>query len=388
MLGLRVMSKKGLDAYGQGAFYSERFFFHDGDQLKSKHNIVFDCGVMRWPEWMMHHVVKSAFTGKDEIDHLFISHLDYDHLSLVNTLLKSAKCVKNIVLPLVSEELLITAMTYYQMVFDNDMVDFFREVINRMYNRQENLTVHFVGDEKQEEMAGALIWPRGQVREAQWKPDWVFIPYNMNYCSRRQELHDEFEKVVKDKAFTDAIKLNGIEPIKDADDLFERLKNSEFTKIVLTIRKLRKTIKGSYEKISGKTNENSLLLYSGPIESDGVYRMLQTLPIRRIRYHDMYRAGCLYTGDNTCDMEDWEKKYADVWKYIGTIQLPHHGSVDSFDVTKNVIDRRYVFPVSYGCDNLYGHPSGEVLAYLLANRCCVESVTEKADSVYMQRIER
>ena len=182
---------------GQGAFYSERFFFHDGDQLKSKHNIVFDCGVMRWPEWMMHHVVKSAFTGKDEIDHLFISHLDYDHLSLVNTLLKSVKCVKNIVLPLVSEELLITAMTYYQMVFDNDMVDFFREVINRMYNRQENLTVHFVGDEKQEEMAGALIWPRGQVREAQWKPDWVFIPYNMNYCSRRQELHDEFEKVVE-----------------------------------------------------------------------------------------------------------------------------------------------------------------------------------------------
>ena len=198
----------------------------------------------------MHHVVKTAFIDKDEIDHLFISHLDYDHLSLVNTLLKSVKCVKDIVLPLVSEEYLILAMTYYQMdYYDNDMVAFFSEVINRKDNRQENLTVHFVGEEKLEEMAGALIWPRGQVREAQWKPDWVFIPYNMNYCSRRQELHDEFEKVVKDMSFTDAIKLKGIEPIKDADDLFKRLKKSEFTKKVLTIRELRKAIKEAYEKI-------------------------------------------------------------------------------------------------------------------------------------------
>ena len=161
----------------------------------------------------MHHVVKTAFTDKDEIDYLFISHLDYDHLSLVNTLLKSVKCVRDIVLPLVSEEYLILAMTYYQTdnYYDNDMVAFFSEVINRKDNRQEKLTVHFVGEEKQEEMAGVLIWPRGQERVAQWKPDWVFIPYNMNYCSRRQELHDEFEKVVKDKAFTDAIKLKGIE---------------------------------------------------------------------------------------------------------------------------------------------------------------------------------
>lgn len=158
---------------GQGAFYSERFFFHNGNQLESKHNIVFDCGVLRWPKWIMYHVVKTAFTDKDEIDHLFISHLDYDHLSLVNTLLKSVKCVRDIVLPLVSEEYLILAMTYYQTdyYYDNDMVAFFSEVINRKDNRHEKLTVHFVGEEKQEEMAGALIWPRGQVREAQWKPD-------------------------------------------------------------------------------------------------------------------------------------------------------------------------------------------------------------------------
>ena len=372
---------------GQGAFYSERFYFYEGDALKAKHNIVFDCGVL-WREWMQYPVVSQAFTDKDIIDLLFISHLDYDHISLVKTLMKRVKCVKDIVLPLVSEELLITAMTYYQMGYDDDMADFFREVINRMYNRQENLTVHFVGDESVEEMTGTLIWPSGQVRKAQWKPDWVFIPYNMNYCSRRQELYDEFKKVVKDQTFIDAIKQKGIEPIKDADDLFERLKKKEFAEKVVTIRELWKPVKRAYEKITGKTNENSLLLYSGPIESDGVYRMLQTLPIRRIYHQDLYRVGCLYTGDSTCDMEDWKKKYANVWKYIGTLQLPHHGSAESFDVTKNVIDRRYVFPVSYGCDNMFGHPSGKVLAYLLANRCCVESVTEKADSMYMQEIER
>lgn len=374
---------------GQGAFYSERFLFYEGNQLKVKHNIVFDCGVLLWREWQQHPVVRQAFADKDEIDHLFISHLDYDHISLVKTLMKRVRCVKDIVLPLVSEELLITAMVYYQIeYYDEGMVNFFNEVISRKYNQHENLTVHFVGDEKQEEIKEALIWPRGQVGKTQWKPDWVFIPYNMNYCSRKQELRDEFEKVVKDQTFIDAIEQMGMETVKDVDDLFEKLKKKEFVEKVLTIRVLRNAVKGAYERIKGKTNENSLLLYSGPIDSDGVYRMLQTLPIRRFNRKDLYRVGCLYTGDSTSDLADWEKKYANVWKYIGTIQLPHHGSVDSFDVTTNVIDRRYVVPVSYGCYNSFGHPSGMVLAYLLANRCCVESVTEMANSLYMQVIQR
>ena len=88
------------------------------------------------------------------------------------------------------------------------------------------------------------------------------------------------------------------------------------------------------------------------------------------------------------DMADWKKKYAAVWDHIGTMQLPHHGSVESFDVDTYPVDRQYIFPVSFGTYNTYGHPSGKVLAYLMMCDCCIQMVTEMANSRYMQRIAK
>lgn len=72
----------------------------------------------------------------------------------------------------------------------------------------------------------------------------------------------------------------------------------------------------------------------------------------------------------------------------GTIQLPHHGSLKSFDVNKNHIDRRYYFPMSCGSTNSYGHPSGKVLAYLQTRDGLPQIVTEAVNTVCMQEIER
>ena len=72
---------------GQGAFYSERFFMED--QQGTVHNIVYDCGVKWGYVGKVKHVVTQAFTQTDTIDYLFISHLDYDHISLVKTLINN-----------------------------------------------------------------------------------------------------------------------------------------------------------------------------------------------------------------------------------------------------------------------------------------------------------
>ena len=87
---------------GQGAFYSERFFMED--QQGTVHNIVYDCGVKWGYVGKVKHVVTQAFTQTDTIDYLFISHLDYDHVSLVKTFINNVRAVRNIVLPLVTEE--------------------------------------------------------------------------------------------------------------------------------------------------------------------------------------------------------------------------------------------------------------------------------------------
>ncbi len=79
---------------GQGAFYSER---HD------KYNIVYDCG--NWKDTKLaDKVVKQAFSEDDEIEVLFISHFDFDHVSKISTLKNHVKKINNVVLPLLHQE--------------------------------------------------------------------------------------------------------------------------------------------------------------------------------------------------------------------------------------------------------------------------------------------
>lgn len=374
---------------GQGAFYSERFY--DGTQLNATHNIVFDCGVSFGNEWKVAHVVNQAFTNDDVIDYLFISHLDYDHVSLVKTLISQVKRVENIILPLVSEEQLIIAMANYRILGIDGMALFFQEILNRKNRGVEVPTVHFVGEKDQSEIENADIWESGTVMPVSWIPEWVFIPYNVEFRSRRKELIKELGNVLKDPVFSNAINQMGWVPIENEKELFEKLKEEDFAEKILTIPVLRRAIRRAYASIEGDVNENSLLLYSGPVRQEpvkGCYRIEDCIscnPLCRCAYH---RAGCLYTGDSTCNMADWKNRFAEEWGFIGTIQLPHHGSVESFDVSTNAFDRPYIIPVSFGNSNTYGHPSGKVLAYLMANDCCIQMVTEMANSVYIQAIGR
>ena len=368
---------------GQGAFYSERFQIWK-PKIET-HNIVYDCGVCYMKEKQADHVVKQAFAGKDEIDYLFISHLDYDHISLSYAILPR---VKNIVLPLVSKEELIIAMMFYVVSEENGAASFFREIINRIEDGNRRNTVIFVGDvdAAPDERENTNVVKSGSEIVPQWDYDWVLITHNVKYHSRRQELIDELGKLIHEKEFVKEIVGQGLKPFKTAEELIEKLNDGDFAKKVLFMANLRKAIKSAYASIEGGTNENSLLLYSGPKSGETNYMLEYCMPERPWCYCGISQAACLYTGDSTCDMADWKKKYAAVWDHVGTIQLPHHGSVESFDVDTYPVDRQYIFPVSFGTYNTYGHPSGKVLAYLMMCDCCIQMVTEMANSRYMQRI--
>lgn len=93
---------------GQGAFYSEHF-----EDNNYSFNIVYDCGVLK----AITHgekVVSQAFTKDDEIDILFISHLDYDHISLVKKLKDTVKRIKRVILPLVVDKYYI--LSFYKAI--------------------------------------------------------------------------------------------------------------------------------------------------------------------------------------------------------------------------------------------------------------------------------
>lgn len=380
---------------GQGAFYSERFY--EKGKPETFANVVYDCGVAFGHVWQEKHVVSQAFSSNDEIEILFISHLDYDHVSLIETLFNQVKGVKNLVLPFAYQEQLMIAMTYYRLSWNDYMVNFLQKIIKHL-NRNHGddfkdgeYNIIFVGDLDKDapDIGHATLWKSGTPKATKKEPEWVFIPYNVGYRWRKQEFITELGNLLKKKKFSDEILKVGEKAFQNADELYEKLKDTTFVEKVLFNTVLRAALKDAYKKIEGGTNENSLLLYSGPISKKLRYTVEMCVPCRYCGCCGYYKAGCLYTGDSTLDIPNWRNAvYKDVWDCIGTIQVPHHGSIESFDMTVDPIDKQYIMPVSIGSYNTYGHPSGEVLAYILNKGCCTQIVSERADSVYMQVVEK
>lgn len=377
---------------GQGAFYSERFYF-DGHK-PAAHNIVYDCGTSLGQVGKVKSVVTQAFGKDDVIDYLFISHLDYDHISLVQTLLSSVKGVRNIVLPLVPKDVLMTEMALCQIAEQDEAVSFLSRVIGHLRGEHENdyyhgdYNIHFVAGEESvdNEVGRAHVFSSGVPRVADWDANWVFIPYNMGFRSRKKELIDKLDKALA--SYNDEARAIGEEEFPSGKALYDRLKDDLFVGRIITIAKLKNVIKSAYEKLPDGINKNSLLLYSGPAKGVDRYFIRRIVPAcYDRRWFFRYNAGCLYTGDNDWDLQGWmNKPFADVWENIGTIQTPHHGSRESFDVAKNPINSWYYFPVSFGTNNSFGHPSGKVLSYLLANGCVPVPVTEQLNTAFYQTI--
>lgn len=78
--------------------------------------------------------------------------------------------------------------------------------------------------------------------------------------------------------------------------------------------------------------------------------------------------------------------YGRYWDLVGTIQIPHHGSLPSFDV--NVLKEEFFLcPISVGKNNSYGHPSQKVISEILLKRSYPILVTESVDSTFVEIIE-
>lgn len=373
---------------GQGAFYTERFY--KAGKEKASHNIVYDCGTSWGTITKAQKVVKQAFDKDDVIDYLFISHLDYDHISLAVTLKNSVNRINNIVLPLVARDEIMIGIGLNRIANHEDAVSFLEMIRNPQGNNSfgSDTRIEFVGEPEDNTKNNPQTWKNGESRSFVNIPEWVLIPHNVKSQSRRQELIDALDAVVKEVPFQEEIYKRGLPAVGSGQALFESLKEENFVNAIIGVKKIRYAIKSAYEKVAGGVNENSLLLYSGPAETKTRYQIWPVLPTVLCNWF-FRRVACLYTGDSNFDIKEWKDKlYIGVWENVGTIQLPHHGSLKSFDMTNNPLEREYVFPVSCGSVNSYGHPSSKVLSYLAVNYGQPIIVTEMSNSVYIQMIEK
>lgn len=354
---------------GQGAFYTEQFG-REGNG--SEVCIVYDCGTMTSQERVdREKVVKDAIgNSRQSVDILFISHFDEDHVSMIGELVKS-QSIKRVVLPLLPINEKAVLQAYYNEV-GNDIgrsllekpVEVFGKDTAILYvepsgHESINLPRNLV--EKTRELPQdadvVILKPNGEQVNARAgqqpvripsgatifmpRHSWCYIPHNYECPQRHQDL------------LTALVKRTDIDSARLGEASYVDSKLTELNEV--------------YGSLKGGINENSMLVYSGPLECPitGSYRWRSIIwGGYEIDCWRKDRPACVYSGDANFNKVKIHEVYGSFWKNVGTVQIPHHGSGRSFSADfLDKGDRPYLCPVSTGYQHC--HPSSSVLKDIL-----------------------
>ncbi len=373
---------------GQGAFYSEKLKFDDGKEF----NIVYDCGSNNKKA-----LEKSIdnFNSKT-IDILFISHFHNDHISGIEKLLQKSE-IKMIIIPyLLKEEVIIEVSNdlvhsnyesikflnycYYNQLKNYEYLQnytFNEKTIEKLNNikiikkypdnDEENLKEYFFEEgidfyeliEKNEVYAKKPLKiniSQSSNRSSKNTILWVYSLYN----HKSKEYYSKISSKLKEK---------------DIDILKPENYKENIDKII-----------DVYKEFFKNLNDSSMFLYSGFEE---ICKYSNYYSLRYFKYFDNCCCycrdtnvfGCLYTGDANLKKVKIDIIYKIYLDKIITFQIPHHGSIHSFD--KEVIDKlKYTknWVVSYGIKNRYRHPHKKLLEIFL--RKGIRIIPVNNNSVY------
>lgn len=371
---------------GQGAFYGERIRC---DEETRDYNVVYDCGSWKTDVKKSNRIINQAFTEEDIIDILFISHFDFDHVSMISVLKDRVRQIKNVVLPLLYDnEKKIVSELYKGLGFDlstliNSPQDYFGSDTKIIYIDTESIATSDA--DNQMEISGISNEQKinsGQPIILNECCDWAYIPYNYEYIDRHEQLVEQLNAA--------------------GFDMGQLSSNADYSLNVFGDK--RKKLREIYDKLEGRINQNCMIVYSGPSIGKGqhfcktaMYKgdfMCCNTCLMLFRHvfptsfnsNVRKKSACLYTGDADFNVSDVQSMYRPVWVNIGTIQIPHHGSSLSFNDKFFSKDEYYCCPISFSTNNSYGHPSAKVLAEIVGSGNLPISVTESLGSTYVEII--
>ncbi len=359
---------------GQGAFYSER---HEG------FNMVYDCGTsyVNVNKKSITQIVSKSFAKDVAIDILFISHFDFDHVSKISALFKRKKGeadrkIHKVVLPLLHEKEKNILINLYR-ILDGNILKLI-ENPQRFFGDDTVIIMVEPTKSHNEEIDGERLYIDDINKSRKIKSgtkllkknlDWLYIPYNHEYTSRHQILEEKLKE-------------------KNLDlDINKLKKNPKFSLDEIFIEK-RKEIKKVYTELEGNINQNSMVVYSGPASTNKRFSKKSyhySSKFYNENFEFVSRVACVYTGDSNLNIIDITAIFKSYWKNVGTIQVPHHGDMSSFN--ENVLqNKNYCCPVSVGNNNIYGHPSVGLKSKILKYDSYPYLVTEDLNSEYIELI--
>ncbi|MCH6233982.1 MBL fold metallo-hydrolase [Cognataquiflexum rubidum] len=349
---------------GQGAFYSERHYIRG-----TEFTIVYDCGSTTLQGKKFERKIKSTFPKDHSIDVLFISHFHADHINGIEILAKHCN-IKKVVLPLIdntAKTLLKVANLIENNFLDTRLIDdpdeFFGKdipIIRIETNNfdQESVEINTNISINISEVKNSENFPSGTVFKSFLNNDWLFIPFN-------------YEHQVREKQFEKAIKNEGLSLV-EIDSINKIIKNKSI-------------IIKAYKDVDGDLNKNSMILFSGKKMSDRIHCFDHNTHFYFIRHLD-FQSGCLYLGDIDLNepniVKDINSKLKQFLPFIGTLQVPHHGSIHNF--VGSILQKDVCAVISFGTTNTYGHPSDRVLGEIIANQLYPRMVTENQKSIVIQ----
>lgn len=377
---------------GQGAFYTERFVNDDNTTLA---NVVYDCGcgINLSQNIKAEKLISATFDKEDTIDVLFISHFDADHVNGVKSLMKRKVKIKFVVMPFVAPE----EIELVEILVDNEELKRFVKTPESFFSQETIIIkVNYIRDNEIEKDADPIYleeYERHLRKEGVYYhldsfqsikiksiKSWIYIPFNFD-CNRRI------------KVFKEKLKISNIELTNDIS-IFDKYNASDIKKI--------------YEQVKGKANGNSLGVYSGfynehdkcKINNCYITNSYSLFFYKKMRmFNSVAYSGCLYLGDSNLNENDENGFKLDYYlnnansikKYLSKIcliQIPHHGSIDSFsNIIFSINKDCHNYFLSYGDDNNYGHPSGRVIEECLSRNYNLFCVNQQKDSRLIQIIE-
>ena len=358
---------------GQGAFYTERHFVN-GNEF----NIVYDCGSFSLKGIKLDRKIKSTFPENYKIDILFISHFHADHINGIDILRKHCK-IETVVLPLLdidAKTLLIASNYINESVTDIRIIDnpneYFGNETTVISISEANIEEGGDGINMEAPIDISTLKQAGIVNSGNAfvsglaNHEWYFVPFNYRHISSKIK-------------FIDALSALNL-TLTDIDTIAK-------------IQANKAKIKAAYNSVDGDLNQNSMLLFSGSNKEESISTFA---PCQNFRFNyrlfnrvDRLNSGCIYFGDIDLKKQDIinniQVKLANLLPYVGTIQVPHHGSIHNFDCSILHFSKLMCAIISYGCSNSYGHPSDRVIGDIFSHSVFPFLVTENQHSIVIQR---
>ncbi len=350
--------------------------------------------------------------GGGDIDLLFLSHLDNDHVRGIDDLLSRVK-VREVVLPYLNELTLVATLA--REAGRGRLGGVFAEAVSDLpgwFGSRGVETVTLVGGRDDDEEGDGPIVPevpeggeRGGDCSAEWTLDPEAVSELITSAAPRQDAGAHMQQVAPGaavattasnrklnwalipyvhvpparlmKAFEDALEAEFGTPL-DKQDIVRRAKDPM----------VRDKLRACYDALWLDHNLISMTLYTGPVIPSSVdidWRSQRFLHNRHWKHWEKEVGGWMLTGDAHLDglyrRRRFLKYYENYTTFVNVLMLPHHGSIHNH--SREVLDAMPALWVGFAAAgrNGYGHPHEDVRDAVRAHRSAYfQQVDEKQSS--------